>query len=654
MMRNKLILAGLFYAVLSVGCTTDDGLTDADDTSSSGSSSSSSSSSGSSSSSTTVGEEVTTPSADDYLGKYTTASTMKIVWSGSTATVSSVPDSVTVTSNSSGNVVLTSTTSRFIRYQVSGSGSGSLKIYSDHLYEISMNGLTLTSSSGPAFNLQSHKRAFIVPESGTTNTLTDSSTYPTSTEDQKGTLFAEGQLIFAGSGTLNVKGNYKHAICSDDYIVGMSGTVNVTGAAADAIHTNSYVILQDGTWTLASVEEGVQVEAGNACINGGSLTSVTTGEKAHTISTAGNFRQTAGTLTSTVSGAGSKCIKTDGDVNIAGGTFKLTTTGGVYVESTTDVSSACGINCDGNLNITGGTFTMTSSGQAGKCISVDGTAIFGNSTGGPNITATTSGSAYGTSNGGGGFGGSSSSSNSSKAKAIKSEGALTINDGVFTIKTSTSEAEGIESKTSITINGGKVVATTYDDAINSSGMITVNGGYVYAYASNNDAIDSNYGKSGAITINGGVVIAHGTSSPEEGLDADSPSYLTIKGGTVFTSGGNQGGSGSPSCSQPVVLIGMSLSAGYFTVADSNGTVIFACKVPRSMSADYSYVTSSSFKSGSTYKYGVSSSAPSSYTSNWDSYYYAGGSSSVSSWSSFTCGSGYSSTGSSSSGGGFGR
>lgn len=651
MKYKKIILVGFLGAMCLTGCSRDDGVTETDGNTgaSSSDSSGSSSSDSSDSSTTTVGEEVISPDADDYLGKYTVASTLKIVWSGSNATVSNIPDSVTVASNVSGVVTLTSTTSKFICYEISGTGTGSLKIYSDHLYEISMKGLALSSASGPALNLQSHKRAFLVPESGTTNSLVDSSTYPTSTEDQKGALFAEGQLIFAGSGTLTVKGNYKHAICSDDYIIGMSGVVNVTAAESDAVHTNSYMVLQDGTWNLNSKGEGVQAEAGNVCINGGTLTSVTSGDKAHSISAAGNFRQTGGTLISTVSGAGSKCVKADGSVNITAGSFKLTTTGGVYQESSTDVSSACGINCDGDLNIVGGTFVMTSSGQAGKCISVEGTAIFGNSTGGPTVTATTSGSAYGTSSGGGGGGGmgpggsSSSSSLSSKAKAIKSTGAMTINDGTFTIKTSTSEAEGLESKSSVTINGGKVVVTTYDDAINSSGIITINGGFVYAYATNNDAIDSNYGKSGALVINGGVVIAHGTTSPEEGLDADNSGYMTFKGGTIFSSGGMQGGGSSPNCSQPVVLLsGISLSTGYFTVTDSSGKVILCCKVPRSMNSDYSYVSSSSFKSGTSYKYGVVSSIPSGYTTSWNGYYYSGGTSSVSS-GSFTCGSGYTSS-----------
>lgn len=84
----------------------------------------------------------------------------------------------------------------------------------EQLYEISIKGLSLTSTSGPVFNLQSYIKAFIVPENGTVNTLIDSSINPTSMDDQKGTLFVEGQLIFTGSGSLNVRANYKHVICS--------------------------------------------------------------------------------------------------------------------------------------------------------------------------------------------------------------------------------------------------------------------------------------------------------------------------------------------------------------------------------------------------------------------------------------------------------
>ncbi len=565
-----------------------------------------------------VGEEVVAPSDGDNIANQSFTKVVKIKWSGASAVVENLPDNVFVTDNASGKVVLTSNADKDVCYELSGEGTGSLKLYSDKLYKVSLNGVKLTSSDGPVLNLQSHKRAFIYTEGGTTNTLSDASTYASSEEDQKGAIFAEGQLVFCGNGVLNVAGNYKHAICSDDYVIGMGGTVNVTKAASDAVHTNSYIIITDGSWTTKSVGEGLQAEEGNVCITGGKVDVSTTGDKGHGISTAGNFRQTGGTLVASASGAGSKCIKSDGQVNISGGTF-----------------------------------SMKSSGQAGKGINVDGTSVYGTEDGsGPEMTIVTTGSAYGASNSSQfGWGGNTSSS-SSNSKAIKSDGLLTINGGKFNITTSSDGAEGIESKTNLTINGGEIIIQAYDDAINASGVITMNGGYVYAYATNNDAIDSNYGKNGAIVMNGGVMIAHGASSPEEGLDADSNSYLKFNGGAVFTSGGQQMNSSSPTCTVPVVYIaGSSMSKGYFTVTDANGNVVMSVYVPRAMSQNYSFVSSAGIKSGSTYKYGILSTAPSNYTSNWGTYYYEGGTVSSTLGSSFTASSGYSTVGSSSSSGG---
>ena len=603
----------------------------------------------------TVGEEVVAPSDGDNIANQSFTKIVKITWNGASAVVENLPDNVFVTDNTSGKVVLTSTADKDVCYQLCGEGTGSFKLYSDKMYKVSLNGVKLASADGPALNLQSHKRAFIFTESGTTSTLSDASTYASSEEDQKAAIFAEGQLVFCGNGVLNVAGNHKHAICSDDYVIGMGGTVNVTKAASDAVHTNSYIIITDGSWTTKSVGEGLQAEEGNVCISGGTVDLTTSGDKGHGISTAGNFRQTGGTLVASTSGAGSKCIKSDGQVNISGGTFTLTTSGGVYKESSSEVSTSACINCDGNLCITAGKFSMKSSGQAGKGINVDGTSVYGTEDGnGPEMTIVTTGSAYGTSNSPQfGWGGNTSSS-SSNAKAIKSDGLLTINGGKFNITTSSDGAEGIESKTNLTINGGEIIIQAYDDAINASGVITMNGGYVYAYATNNDAIDSNYGKNGAIVVNGGVMIAHGASSPEEGLDADSNSYLKFNGGAVFTSGGQQMNSSSPTCTVPVVYIaGSSMSKGYFTVTDANGNVVMSVYVPRAMSQNYSFVSSAGIKSGSTYKYGVLSSAPSNYTSSWGTYYYEGGTVSSTLGSSFTASSGYSTVGStSSSGGGF--
>ena len=68
----------------------------------------------------------------------------------------------------------------------------------------------------------------------------------------------------------------------------------------------------------------------------------------------------------------------------------------------------------------------------------------------------------------------------------------------------------------LTINEGDISLQTADDGLNASDAIYINGGTVYAYATGNDAIDSN----GTITITGGKVIAIGARQPEAGFDCD--------------------------------------------------------------------------------------------------------------------------------------
>ncbi|MGM9740076.1 MAG: hypothetical protein ACI3ZP_05675, partial [Candidatus Cryptobacteroides sp.] len=167
------------------------------------------------------------------------------------------------------------------------------------------------------------------------------------------------------------------------------------------------------------------------------------------------------------------------------------------------------------------------------------------------------------------------------------------------------------------------------DGINSAGQIVFNGANVFVYSTNNDAVDSNYGKTGSILIKGGALFSH--SSTEEALDCDSASRITISGGTLFTTAGSSMSSGSPSCSVPVVkLSSFTATAGYFTLTDSSGKVIFSTYVPKAMTSRVTYIAAPSLASGSTYKYGMSgTTAPSGSTSIMGTYYYTGGTASVS-------------------------
>ena len=556
-------------------------------------------------------------SEDDISGT-TFERMVTVVFSSSGATVEGLGSDIS--STISGNdVTLTNSGTEKVVYVLSGTASdGFFKLYSDNKKQaIVLDNVSITNKNGAAINNQSGKRTFVMLKG--TNKLADGSSYSDtpSTEDEKAALFSEGQLIIspytglsdgsdsASSGSLTVTATGKSGITSDDYIrFTASPTVTVTSSAGHGIRG----------------QDGIYIESGNIGVT-----------------TSANMK---------------KGLNSDEFVEIDGGTVTVKVTGGTAYDSDDKEykSTAC-IKADNYFLMKGGTVTLTNTGDGGKgirCGSDDSTtSITTSEISGGTLTVTTSGGHH--------------SSGDKSPKGIKegyesgssAYGKLFISGGTVKVSTSGAYGEGIESKNTLEFSGGYVdVYSAQDDAINAGGSITFSGGYVYAYAKNNDAIDSNYGKSGAINITDGVVIAHGTKSPEEGLDCDNNSYIIFKGGTVFTSGGMQGqSSSSPTCSQPVYYLqNYSLTSGYFTVTDSSSKVIMAVKVPASLSGCYSFITSSSMSSGTTYKYGVTSSTPSSPTTSWSGYYYAGGSASVST-GSWTAGSGYSSSSSSGSSGG---
>ncbi|MGJ8734960.1 carbohydrate-binding domain-containing protein [Zobellia laminariae] len=209
---------------------------------------------------------------DDLVENATFENTVQIVFSNASASITNpVPDDVVITQDGA-DVTINSTISE-VAYEVSGTTTdGMLKIYSDKKFKLSLSDLSIANTDGPAINIQSSKTIFVVLEG--TNSLTDASTYSNipDDEDAKATFFSEGQLVFSGSGALNVAGNYKHGIASDDYIRVISGTITVTEAASDAIHTNDYIIVDGGTLNLTADSDAMDCEEGYIIINDGTFT----------------------------------------------------------------------------------------------------------------------------------------------------------------------------------------------------------------------------------------------------------------------------------------------------------------------------------------------------------------------------------------------
>lgn len=314
--------------------------------------------------------------ADDLLANSTFTSTVTITF-GSTVTITNPMSGKGVTViESNGDVTVNSTIAE-IEYLVSGTTTnGSLKIYSDKKFKLTLNGVHITNSDGPAINIQSEKRAFIVVNEGTTNSLTDGSTYTASgTEDMKGTLFSEGQLIFSGNGSLSIRGNYKHGIASDDYVRIISGTITVSAAPSDGIHTNDAFIADGGTLSITTKGDGIQCEEGYIVINNGNFT-IDVADKGisaawDTDTTIDPFITINGGTINVKSSAGegieSKSVMTINDGNITvksaddglnAKTFIYINGGNHYIYST----SNDGIDSNGKITVTGGTTVSVGAG----------------------------------------------------------------------------------------------------------------------------------------------------------------------------------------------------------------------------------------------------------------------------------------------------
>ena len=333
--------------------------------------------------STATGEAATdtTNSGDDsldFVDNETWSSTINIVWNGTDVTITGTADGVSVT-NSNGYVTVTST-AKHIEYAVSGSGTGQLSIYSDYKYKLSLEGLTLACSDGPAINNQCSKTCYAVL--GGTNTLSDGASYASSSEDRKAAFFSEGQICFSGSGSLAITGNYKHALASDDYIRLCSGTgvIDLTAKVSDGMHANDGVIINDGTLTINAVGEGIQSEESSVVITGGTMNITSTTDKG--ILAYANIDISGGTTNIT---SKYKCIKTDSNLTVSGGTITAVATGASSSSGTPE-----GIEAKGSISISGGKVYAQANDDAinaGGDLTISGGYVMAYSTGNDGLDA---------------------------------------------------------------------------------------------------------------------------------------------------------------------------------------------------------------------------------------------------------------------------
>lgn len=301
--------------------------------------------------------------------------TVKVIYNGNSASVI-VPDDVKgVTYTISGaHVILNSTTTtQEYTFSLSGaSDNGSLTFYGNYKFTMSFDGLLLTNAKGgAAIDVECGKRIAVVLSDGTINTLADSPS-----GSQKAALYFKGHPEFKGSGTLNVTGNLKHAICAKEYIElkKSTGAINILGAVSDGIHCgkgtpdweNNYFLMEGGTVDIRQVQgDGIDADDYGAIrINDGAV-SITVEHAATALKADSIVSIKGGVVNLSVAGDDSEGIRARHTVDISGGQTSIIVTGngstGIKGKRYTEGSTVLN---GGYINIDGGTTEVHVLGDA--------------------------------------------------------------------------------------------------------------------------------------------------------------------------------------------------------------------------------------------------------------------------------------------------
>ncbi|WP_314672143.1 carbohydrate-binding domain-containing protein [uncultured Rothia sp.] len=423
-------------------------------------------------------------------------------------------------------------------YKLTGTYEGQIKVEatSGDMVRLILNNATITNSTGAAINVVEADEVVIYTASGTTNTVSDGSSYSdTASGSPDAAIYSKSDLTLAGEGTLKVEGKYEEGIHTTDGLVIASGTLEVN-AANTGIKGKDYVDILDSTITVTASQDGIKA------------TNDTDGNR-------GWVRLSGGTVNIS---AGDDGFKAERVLEISGGTLNITQSNeGIeaqyinILDGTVNVTSSDdGINASYSTTSTSSDSTSTESASTSTTQTAQSKqAAQGNAAQGGQAPSGTMGSGTtGQPPAGGGMGG----------------GGMGGGGGTFEVVDAT-----------INITGGTVTVNANGDGIDSNGTATLSGGTLIVngpFTGGNTSLDTN----GDLLLNGATVTAANSGDMFE-----APSTNSTSGYVKISNVSN-------------------LSAGTTVqVADSSGNVVANYKVTNSNTA-LILVSSSKITKGQSY------------------------------------------------------
>lgn len=422
-------------------------------------------------------------------------------------------------------------------YRLSGTYSGQVKVEAadSDMVRLILDNATITNSTGAAINVVEADEVVIYTASGSTNTVSDGSSYSdTASGSPDAAIYSKSDLTLAGEGTLKVEGNYEEGIHTTDGLVIASGTLEVT-AANTGIKGKDYVDILDGTITVTATKDGIKA------------TNDTDGNR-------GWVRLSGGTVNIS---AGDDGFKAERMLEISGGTLNIT-------ESNEGIEAQYINILNGTVNVTSSDDGINASYSTSSSSSTESTS---SSTTQTSQTAQSNQTAQNTQSGQSAQGNAAQGGQGGQPPAGGGQ-APSGNMGQPPAGGGGGMGGGM--------GGGGGTFEVVDATINiAGGTITVN--------ANGDGIDSN----GTATLSGGTLVVNGPFTGGN-TSLDTNGDLLLNGTTVVA--GNSGdmfeAPASSSTSGYVKLTNLSnVSSGTtIQVADSSGKVVANYKVTNSNTA----------------------------------------------------------------------
>lgn len=380
-------------------------------------------------------------------------------------------------------------------YKLTGTYEGQIKVEAadSDMVRLILNNATITNSTGAAINVVEADEVVIYTASGTTNTVSDGSSYSdTASGSPDAAIYSKSDLTLAGEGTLKVEGKYEEGIHTSDGLVIASGTLEVN-AANTGIKGKDYVDILDGTITVTASQDGIKA------------TNDTDGNR-------GWVRLSGGTVNIS---AGDDGFKAERVLEISGGTLNIT-------QSNEGIEAQYINILDGTVNVTSSddginaSYSTTSTSTESTTATSTNQSAQGGQNSAPQAPSGSAGQApsgtMGQPPAGGGAGGGMG-------------GGMGGGGGTFEVVDAT-----------INITGGTVTVNTNGDGIDSNGTATLSGGTLIVngpFTGGNASLDTN----GDLLLNGTTVTAGNSGDMFEAPSTNSTSgYVKISNVSNLSAG----------------------------------------------------------------------------------------------------------------------